>query len=81
MHPDDTINNSTVPSEPVEQAAEHTTQVQPTGGFHRRTFLKAAALSTAAAVAMRGGGLGSSVRAHEDSKSSCTANDIEVIGG
>ena len=81
MHPDDTNKTSAVPNAPVEQAADTPTQAQPAGGFHRRTFLKAAALGTAAAVAVRGGSLGSSALAHNDTKSSCTANDIEVIGG
>ena len=57
-----------------------------TPGWSRRTFLKAAALGTAAAALVNLGGNGgsfgaSSVLAHTDTKSSCTANDIEVSGG
>ena len=58
-------------------------------GWNRRTFLKAAALGTAAAALLGrssgdGGGLSfgaASALAHEDTKSACTAQDIEVLGG
>ncbi len=52
----------------------------PKPGWNRRTFLKAAALGTATA-AMLGKGSAGEALAHEDTKSSCTANDIEVLGG
>ena len=58
-----------------------------TPGWSRRSFLKAAALGTAAAALLGRSGDGglnlgaSSALAHTDTKSSCTANDIEVSGG
>ena len=66
------------PDETVDALAEVTTS-QP---LHRRTLLKAAAIGGAvAAMANRGGTSPFSAMAHTDTKSACTAQDIEVSGG
>jgi hypothetical protein len=66
-----------VPDEPTttDAIAAETT---PVSGLRRRTFLKAAALGGAAAVLSN---RRFSALAHTDTKSSCTAQDIEVTGG
>ncbi len=51
----------------------------PNPNWSRRTFLKAAALGAATAAVLGKGS--TSVLAHDDTKSACTANDIEVFGG
>ena len=60
----------------TESVAESLTKAS----WNRRTFLKAAALGTAAVALLSKSG-GEVALAHTDTKSSCTANDIEVLGG
>ncbi len=68
-----------VPAESTKSLSAPDAATTPNPNWSRRTFLKAAALG-AATVAVLGKG-STSVLAHEDTKSSCTANDIEVLGG
>jgi hypothetical protein len=65
-----------VPDEPVEAAPAQAVESLEKSSLHRRTFLKAAALGSAA-LAFRS----SSTLAHTDTKSPCTAGDIELTGG
>ncbi len=83
MCTDDTFDTYESPDDSsTDQGTEPVAETEPKSGWNRRTFLKAAALGTAAAALLGRSHLdASSVLAHEDTKSSCTANDIEVTGG
>ena len=71
------LNSSSAPIEPAEAAPEAPTTTTTKWGLNRRKFLTAAALGTAAAAVLNRG----SALAHTDTKSSCTAQDIEVSSG
>ena len=90
MCTDDTFDTYESPDDgSTDQGTAPVTESEARPHWNRRTFLKAAALGTAAAALLGrsggdGGGLSfgaASALAHEDTKSSCTANDIEVSGG
>src|SRR5215470_1061132 len=66
----------------VASASSDTSQLGPKPGWHRRTFLQAAALGTAAAALLSknaGGGL--SFGAQVASAGNCNAGDIDVLQG
>jgi hypothetical protein len=84
------MNMSTDESlDPVEETSESATPIQSANsqsGFSRRTFLKAAALGTAAAALLNRDALGnldfgaSSAFADDLSNLGCTANDVQLLG-
>jgi hypothetical protein len=84
------MNMSTDESlDPVEETSESATPIQSANsqsGFSRRTFLKAAALGTAAAALLNRDALGnldfgaSSAFADNLSTLGCTANDVQLLG-
>lgn len=88
--PTDNFDETSEPIEPIPELAEETLPVEassPTPGFSRRTFLKAAALGTAAAALFNTDPLGRleagplSVSANDLSGNPCTANDFSVGTG
>src|SRR5947209_13885641 len=87
MCTDDTNDYSTNgASEPAAEATEATAAPQARSGWNRRTFLKAAALGTAAAALLNRAGDGSfnfgplAALADDLSSLNCTANDVRIAG-
>src|SRR6266571_287184 len=87
MCPDETNEfSATEPSEPTEAGSESVVETTASPGWSRRTFLKAAALGTAAATLLNKSGEGlqfGPLAAYADDLSNkpCTANDINVGTG
>ncbi|HEV8632806.1 MAG TPA: twin-arginine translocation signal domain-containing protein [Chloroflexota bacterium] len=85
-------DNASLPPEPTEVSApaeeapaDPLAEAPRERGWHRRTFLKAAALGTAAAALLNGDSLGINfgpiaALANDLSDSPCTAEDVEIVG-